>query len=994
MGDVYLGVDLTLDRKVAVKVVRGETRLRQVYRDRLANEAKILSQLEHPNICRIYEFIAGDAFDLLVMELIQGQDLMRFLDTKPSLQVCLQIAIQIAEVLVVTHEQDIVHRDLKPQNIMVMPNQSIKVLDFGIARALSVIPDTNGIEQLEERRPARPVTGGILTRYGLVIGTPMYMSPEQAMGQEVSASSDLYSFGLVMQWLFTGQLPYGECNSLELVDKVTRGESREVTGIDSELMVLINRLKSHSPELRPTARDALIQLKWFAEKPKRRLKRMAVAGFVAVLLSGTILSTVGFIRARKAETTALAARNQAQAVNRFLEDMLAAADPENKGIDVKVVDVLEDARQRVDHEFKDNPLEQAAVMHTLAKTYYALGNYEASQDLAERSLEARSRLLGETHEDVIEAKLTLVAILNDGGKLEEATDLNSDLLRSLKGAHGEREKAMLKAQKLSAYINMNRGDYPQSEKQFFEVLARSKELLGLKDRETLIAMNGYAAVLLYEGRYREAQTAFQDYIDVSREVMGPDHLLTLTAEMNLASVFMYQHQNAEAESLYQDVRERMRKYLGEKHPKTIMAYQNMGALYLRRNMNAQAEQVLSEALALELEVFGEEHPTTLMTMQNLIAANVGLNRSDKAEKQARKVIAIQERVLGIDHPTTLIAKINLGEVLRNQGRYEEGVDWLQQVVKLAENKLGSDHPNTLQALLVLCFMYEDMHQYEKAVEVAHKVLLGRARGLGEKHVDTLQAEYSVGWNYSKLRDHEPAIKHLRRAYEGRREVLGPNDSSALASQSQLAWILRDHGDWAESRDLYADIVERKAAKLDRLDADLLVSLDQLAYTKMLLKEEGTVEMYRDIYSRSLEAFGPEHEKTELAESRLARGLNAYGFEEEAAVIRRKHIQRSRQQQGLSTHTLTLMNDAAWDFASSDRIELAAEAEALSREALDGVLKLDGDDTVLQRNLMDTLALSLEKQGQTEEAINWYRKAYAMGCKESGEALIRLGVSGI
>ena len=140
MGEVYVGFDETLKRRVALKAIHSEHRLHAESKTRFLREAQILSQLDHPNICRVYDYIEDEAGDWLILELIEGKSLRPALEGGLDWAARLKIAEQIADVLVVTHAAGVVHRDLKPGNVMITVSGDVKVLDFGLARSVRLHP--------------------------------------------------------------------------------------------------------------------------------------------------------------------------------------------------------------------------------------------------------------------------------------------------------------------------------------------------------------------------------------------------------------------------------------------------------------------------------------------------------------------------------------------------------------------------------------------------------------------------------------------------------------------------------------------------------------------------------------------------------------------------------------------------------------------------------------------------------------------------------------
>src|SRR5437764_14189197 len=211
MGDVYEGFDVRLARRVALKVLNSEGQLDEEARARLIREARTLSKLDHPNICRIYDFIDDGKSDVLVLELIDGRTLQEAMNDGLSSAEKLRIAHDVASVLVAAHRAGIIHRDLKPDNVMLTKTGQVKVLDFGLARwikkksgrsypAIAALPDPAlRLAAGESERtailgtpPSRAAADdGKATTVGMTVGTPLYMSPEQARGEPLTTASDL-----------------------------------------------------------------------------------------------------------------------------------------------------------------------------------------------------------------------------------------------------------------------------------------------------------------------------------------------------------------------------------------------------------------------------------------------------------------------------------------------------------------------------------------------------------------------------------------------------------------------------------------------------------------------------------------------------------------------------------------------------------------------------------------------------------------------------------
>ena len=211
MGEVYQARDTTLDRDVALKVLPEAFTSDPDRLARFEREAKVLASLNHPNIGSIYGLEEAEGVKALVLELVEGPTLADRISQGPiPLDEALPIATQIANALEAAHEQGVIHRDLKPANIKVRDDGTVKVLDFGLAKALDPTPEGD----LSQSSTLTAMT----SQAGVIMGTVAYMSPEQAYGVALDPRSDLFSLGVVLYQLATGTVPFTGKTSAALVD--------------------------------------------------------------------------------------------------------------------------------------------------------------------------------------------------------------------------------------------------------------------------------------------------------------------------------------------------------------------------------------------------------------------------------------------------------------------------------------------------------------------------------------------------------------------------------------------------------------------------------------------------------------------------------------------------------------------------------------------------------------------------------------------------------
>ncbi len=270
MGVVYRAEDTRLNRAVALKMIHPDLVKDPEARQRFVREAQAASALAHPNICTIHSIEESDGQLFLVMEFLRGQTLRARADLPHDLQRMLDVAVQIAEGLAEAHQGGILHRDIKSGNILLTERGVVKIMDFGLAKRVG--------------QSARAVTtrGDEVTDTGVSLGTPAYMSPEQALGREVDQRSDIFSVGIVLYEISTGRLPFGGVTGMEVIDSMLHKEPAPPTRLNPELpaefeRIVLKALRKDREERYGSAADLLVDLK----RLRREMDSEVLTGAVA-----------------------------------------------------------------------------------------------------------------------------------------------------------------------------------------------------------------------------------------------------------------------------------------------------------------------------------------------------------------------------------------------------------------------------------------------------------------------------------------------------------------------------------------------------------------------------------------------------------------------------------------------------------------------------------------------------------------------------------------
>jgi non-specific serine/threonine protein kinase/serine/threonine-protein kinase len=669
MGVVYRAEQIKPVRRiVALKLVKLGMDTRDVVA-RFESERQALAVLEHPGIARVYDAGATQSGrPYFVMEFVAGVPITQYCDERGlATRRRLELFELVCHAVQHAHFKGILHRDLKPSNILVTEVDGApqaKVIDFGVAKAVR----------------AEGVSDPRATVAGQLVGTPAYMSPEQAGGDaDVDTRADVYSLGVVLYELLCGAPPIDpaslrghdtariashirEVQPLRPSARATSTErQRELRGdLDRIALKAVHKDRAHrydtaaalAEDVRRHLSNEPIRarpptLAYQARKFARR-NRVLVAASVMVLaavIAGAIAATVGMVRARRALAREAAALAQARTnlavaenVSGFLGDMLSSVDPQfSGGAPVLVRDVLDRASKDLPARFDDQPIVKAALHDIIASTYHGLGQYPEALAHAQAALELRRRARGANDPNVLEAMGSVAALLESNGRISEAEAMRRDLL------------------------------------------ARARAVHGPEHRFTATAEDTLAVILLDTDRAAEAEPLARHALDLRKKALGDDDPETLTSLHNLASIAKALARLDEAEQLGRAAADGRARVLGPDKPLTLLSKMNLGATLLAQKRLDDAQPVLRDTLARCERVMGPEHPRTLVCLNNLAATVLAIKRMDEAEALFRAGMERRRRSLGPNHPDTLIAVGNLAHVLEQRQKLDDALPLYEEV---------------------------------------------------------------------------------------------------------------------------------------------------------------------------------------------------------------------------------------------------------------------------------------------------------------------------
>ncbi|MDH3429517.1 MAG: serine/threonine-protein kinase [Gammaproteobacteria bacterium] len=729
MAVVYLAEQIEpVKRRVALKIVKPGMDSKQIIA-RFESERQALAVLDHPNIAKVFDGgITEHGRPWFAMELVHGIPINDYCDeNRLTMQDRIDLFIEVCAAVQHAHLKGLIHRDLKPTNILVGyvdEHPRPKIIDFGIAKATSM-----------------PLTEQTLvTKIGQLIGTPQYLSPEQAniTGLDVDTRSDVYSLGVVLYELLVGALPLDlaaigeEAMRAAMLERDPSRPSTRVTQLgDTQDEIL----KARSTDLHTLRRQLHGDLDWIVmraiEKDRtrryetvnalamecrrflnhqpvlarppsprylmarfvRRNRRVVVASSIALtaIVAGAAAATVGFIRATEAEQEAVLEAEKSRQVSEFLVDLFEVSDPgEARGNSITAREVLDRGLESIESDLEDQPQVQATLMTTMSKVYENLGLLEVAEELLEKAL-TRYREI-----DQPPSKAT------------------GHVLHELAG------------------VNVFQGDTDVAEKYELESLEVRRAVFGEVHETIALGLSNLGIIEYYRANYDKSLALLQESVDMLEATIGADHPDATNTVSALSALYWRTGELDKADLYGSMALESKRQHYGDDHPDVAVMLNNQAILKSDQGDMESAERLYLEAFELQKKQLGE-HRLVANTMNNIGVFYLDTGDYSRGERMLLAAVDMWSKTLGDDNQKVFIAMTNLGRLYIEMEKFEEAEDYL--VRSLAGKRIvhGDEHESTAMSQIFLCDVYNLTSRYAKCEPMARNSLRILEATLREGH---------------------------------------------------------------------------------------------------------------------------------------------------------------------------------------------------------------------------------------------------------------------
>jgi tetratricopeptide (TPR) repeat protein/predicted Ser/Thr protein kinase len=827
MGMVYAAYDPELDRRIALKLVRpGRRGDPAVARTRLMREAQAMARLSDPHVITVHDVGDFEGQIFVAMEYIQGSTLSEWrAERERSWRSVVSVMRDAGSGLAAAHRAGLVHRDFKPDNVMVAEDGRVLVMDFGLARAASLVEEPSPPPVVLPEGSSSKTTGGLsttVTRDGALVGTPAYMAPEQHVGLPTGARTDQFSFGVALHECLYSTHPFGGSTVAAIANAVTDGNIRPPPR-DTEVPAWVRRIVLRALSVKAAERyesmDALVEE--LGRDPTRSRNRVVIAAVSAGALLAAVVGAQSFLSPSEpeictgAEAQAAEVYDSARAkmiTSTFLATELSYAGPTAERVNAKLDDHV--ARWSAQHErackagqageHSDHVLDlRMACLQRDLEDVAALVDVltEADKRVVARAADAVDELAPpEICGDVdallateypppeaevaaavqeLQAEIPRVRALYRGGKPKAAHALAVPLVEHARAtAYGP---VLADALNLLGHLQIDLARYLDAERTLEEAV-----LTAMANRSPMAADAAVRLAWVVGTPLERPEEALR-WSRLARAEFdrsgADDPLLELRLLKNQGEI----HQRlGDSEAALEHARNAVamaRRDFEADHPAVYGSLQALGAILVEQGKYAEGHEILREATSIRESAVGKEHPSLGSLLNNLGAAAEKRGELDEAIGHLERAHEIKVATYGPDHPTVGFSENNLSATLVRLGRYELAIERGRRALTIWEKALGPEHRTIAYALANIGRAELELGRPESA-----RASLLRAMAVASAHEANPDLLGEIRFSLARSFEQEDPRRAFELAAAAREDYVSLGDDARAELGEVEAWL--------------------------------------------------------------------------------------------------------------------------------------------------------------------------------------------------------------
>lgn len=826
MATVYEAVQESPRRRVALKVMHQGLSHTDAYL-RFRFETQALARLHHPGIAQIYEAGAAQMGQsspapFFAMELVEGALPITAYAARHALDIRQRVRLLAAacDAVVHGHQNGIIHRDLKPGNILVGADGRVKVIDFGIARAVDAGPLTSSLAGSAARAPTARIDPHAL------MGTLNYMSPEQVADPAgIDIRADVYALGVVLYELVAERTPHdlSRCSIPEAVRIISENDPPRVGTIErraaGDLEAIIDKaMRKHRVQRYDTVEALAADLRRYldlrptlARPPstaghlarfarRNRALTAAIAAACVSLVAGIVVSSRLAVLASRARDEAVARAQELEAVAGLQESVLAGINAEAMGRqigeelqavssrasapsgapaalprDVNFTSIavaalretlLRTYADNIGKRFADQPVLRARMLMRLADTMRKLSLYSDAEPVVRDAITYRTAALGPDHPDTLAARQALGSLLSSMDRLDEALAIAKDAHERLERTLGPDDPLTLRAAATLGGVHWRRAEAQSAGEVWESVLAAQRRVLGDDDPATISTLSNLGMVHAEMGHPDRAEACWREVLDRRGRLYGsdsPEYALVLG---NLGVLLQDQGRLDEARAMIEQTLQVHRRRDGDRHDATLTTVAQLAALHVDAGDLAAAEPLMRECYEGRLSLHGPSHRSTLRAQTFLAATLHERGSNDEADRLVADGLSRMRTLLGDSHPDTILAIVVASATALTAGRIQEATALGDEAVTRgrASRQMG---PGSLGRILLTrgeSLLEAADPAAQSMLEAAYAEL---ETSVGRPHPSTRRAALALARFHDRAHTKDPGAGHDAKALQWR-----------------------------------------------------------------------------------------------------------------------------------------------------------------------------------------------------------------------------------